>query len=266
MKAVLAKDAKDNFSGSLGGGILYVLILPVYLLLLSFVMNIFNIESAYHWLPFVVNAVCFLIVGAILGNSYDFTEHHFLIHEVINKKDYYKYFLDPVGKTEKEVTALVYAKYKENGYKKKHIIRVIIYMVIGLGIIVAACFISSKLVSSLITYPLIFISALIFTNTPAFLASTYLDEVESEWEKRLCPKCHAICRRKEDTDFENSETLYTYTTNVTDKITDGYNTAYVERTVQRLGVKSTSSWTENYYCEKCKSHFSKKQSNTSRVS
>lgn len=262
------KDVKDDHSDILGMGILFLLALPVYLVILSFVLNIFSIKDSFHWLPLILNAVCFSIVGAFLGVSFDYMkERHFLIcHKYKNTgwEESYHFFLDPYGKTVSEIDVALNSKYKENGYRKKHRIRIFVFWVLGLIILfIAYHFINRAFISSLVTYPIALIMALIFSSSIS--EETYLDNVASHWKECVCPKCHAICNyySAKTSDYKKSSSIYTYTTQTTDKITDGYNSVYVEREQQRLGVKNTSSWKKTYYCERCKSYFTKEESYTS---
>ncbi len=261
------KEVEDDHSGILGMGILFLLALPIYLLILSFVLKIFNIQAHFHWLPLIVNAACFSFVGAMLGCSYDYLkERHFLIcHEYKNTgwEEEYSFFLDPYGKTLPEIEAALNSKYRENGYRKKHRIRVFVFLTLGLIILLIAYFIHSALISSLVTYPIAMIVAFIFSSSIS--AEPCLDKVAHKWKECICPKCHAICKYfdSKTSDYKKTSSVYTYTTQVTDKLTDGYNNVYIEREEQRLGVKNTSSWKETYYCKRCKSHFTKEESYTS---
>ena len=256
------KDVQDNHSGILGMGILFLLVLPFYSLILSFILNIFKIQANFHWLPLIINAICFSFVGAMLGVSYDyFKEHHFLIcHKYKNTgwEDEYSFFLEPYGKTVSEIALALNTMYKENGYRRKHRIRIIVFWALGLVILFIAYFINPLLISSLVTYPITLLSALVFSSSIS--AESYLDKATfSEWREYTCPNCHAVCSRfgAKTSDRKEKSSIYTYTTKVTDKITDGYDTAYIEREQQHLGVKNTSSWKETYYCKKCKTSFSK---------
>ena len=263
------KDVEDNHSRILGMGILFLLALPIYLIILSIVLNVFNIEVYYHWLPLAVNAVFYFIVGAFLGVSFDYLkERHFLIcHKYKNTgwEDEYSFFLEPSGKTVSEISVALNSKFKENGYRKKHRIRISIFWALGIIILLIAHFVNPVLISSLLTYPIALISALIFSSSIS--AESYLDEhYTSQWKECVCPNCHSVCSpfRSQISDKKESSSIYTYTTNVTDKITNGYDSAYIEREEQRLGVKHTSSWKETYYCERCKTRFSKDHTYTQR--
>ena len=264
------KDVKEDYSGIFGMGILFLIALPIYLLLLSLVLNIFNIEAHFHWLPLVVNALVFSFAGAILACSFDhLKENHFLIcHKYKNTgwEDEYSFFLTPYGKTVSEIQSALNDKYKENGYRKNHRIRILIFWAIGIIILVIAYFINRALISSLVTYPLTLIFAYICSSSIS--AENYLDEVTaSKWKESICPGCNAVCNPfdAQISDKKDTTSIYTYTTTVSDKITDGYNSAYIERDEQRLGIKKTSSWKETYYCERCKKRFSKDVNYTRRV-
>ena len=262
------KDVQDDHSGILGMGILFLLVLPIYSLVLSFILNIFKIQANFHWLPLIINAICFFAVGAFLGVSYDyFKERHFLIcHKYKNTgwEEEYSFFLKPYGKTVSEINVALNTKYKENGYRKNHRIRIVVFWALGLVILLIAYFINPVLISSLVTYPVTLLSALAFSSSIS--AEDYLDKATfPEWKEYLCPNCGAICSRfgAQISDKKEKSSIYTYTTKVTDKITDGYNSANIEREQQRLGVKNTSSWKETYCCERCKTSFSKDNSYTS---
>jgi hypothetical protein len=136
-------------------------------------------------------------------------------------------------------------------------VRIAIFWAIGIVIVVIARFMNPVLNGALVTYPIVLILGLL--SSLSISEEQYLDEVASRWKECICPSCRSICSyyKGQISDQKDKSNVYSYTKNVTDKITDGVSTVYLEREQQRIGVEHVSTWKETYYCEKCKSHFSK---------
>ena len=245
-------------------GVLYCIVLLIYLVILNFILNLFKIQSPFHWFPVVLNIVAYIAAGLFFGaGGISYKDEHFVIKKSGNPV-IYTYFLNPVGKTVPEVERILQAKHKENGYRKGHIIRILIFMGIGLAIVIAGYLIKPLLLASLVTYPVAVITGLVCSLTAA--EESFIDDaVGTRWRECVCPHCKAICDPyvSQTSNFKSSDVLYTYTTTETDRYTDGYNTVYVEREQEHLGVKNISSWSSTYYCVRCKKSFTKHKHHTS---
>ena len=265
------KKVSNNHSTLDSFGIIFCIILPVYLLLLKFVSNLFKIQGLFHWFPIVVSVLAFLFVGAMLGSSIDYNEIRFLQkqtltgHPSIEGKVQYWHFLDPIGKTKNEIKSELDKRFKEKNYQKKGLIKIAIYLTIGLIILIVGCFINNFVLNALVAYPAIIIisfttyspTADSFLNKLFRSEKAYLDQII--WPDCICPKCGALCD-PDVTKTSNKKSVSwdsIYTTTTTDKYTDGYNTLYVDRTHVGVAQNEETSWKENHYCTRCKHSFSK---------
>ena len=265
------KKVLQNHSSLDSLGIVFCIAIPIYLLLIKFISNLFKIQSTFHWFPIVASVLVFLFAGAMIGSSIDYNELHFLQqkkltgHPSIEGKIQYWHFLDPITKTKNEIQDTLNKKYKENNYQKKGLTKIAIYLTIGLIILIVGCFINNFVLNALVAYPAIFITSFTIYKPSAesYLNSIfpskkgYLDQII--WSDCICPKCGALCDPDATKTLDKKSVSWdsTYTTTTTDKYTDGYNTLWVDRTHTGVNQNEKTSWKENHHCTRCKHSFSK---------
>ena len=263
----------SHFGLGKAGGI-FCVTFPVFIFLLKFVCcTIFKIQPNYHWFPIVLSIIYFVFAGYFFLESIDYNERHFLDNQIIKipsgNKFQYWYFIDPIGKTQKEIGKELFKRFKAKGYM---IIRLILFaIIIGFGaLLLVKSYNSNKImINAIVTSPilLLFMLCNFFPKSASYLTTIYPDYSFIDaihWEDCICPNCGALVD-PHNTTVSNNNTTNWQTKNIgktTDKYSAGNVTVYVETTHVTNLNHTNRSWKENHYCPKCKKTFSKKNGYT----
>ncbi len=254
------EELNGKFTSRITVNIVLGIALVIYLAIFNFVCGLtLPQQTTIHWIPIAVCAVVFIFAGGMCG-VVDFNNTHWKQQSKGSRLITFKY--SPIGKTEAEVDAFIKKHYKEDGYASSDRTLKIAFLVMHAIILGVAAFISPYTLNAICAFP-IWILVTLIIGVPD--ADSYIREAHGEdWKSFVCPHCKAIYGRYSYSTSNHSESQWisSGTVKKSDKVTDGINTVWVDRTETVYNTNRNSSFDMNFSCPRCKKQIVKKFSYT----